>query len=217
MYEVYLDGVLLPITPEEINREIQNRNEEVVLINGATKNITKIAGLTTFTFEFYAPVQRPTSKQDYSLSNMPASEIEKLIDHWKKPEFSIINLTIKRDSKTCITSTDVSLETCIIRESRSHNGLVLFEMTLKEAPKYKTELINIEKQEDGEYKAITETKRERADNREIPDTVTVQRGDTLWAIAKKYLNNGEKWRELQKINNISNPNRLQIGQIIKLR
>lgn len=221
MYEVYLDGVLLPMVLEEVNEEIPSRNEEFELINGATQNVTKIPGLTTFTFDFYAPIIKPLVKPEYASNTLSAPEIMKLINRWKQPKYSKIDFTIKRVSndnlRSFITSMKVSLETCQIREARSHNGLMLFSITLKQAPDYKTEITKIETQEDGENKIIVEQKRERADNREIPDTVTVQRGDTLFGIAKKYLNNGEKWRELQKINNISNPNRLQIGQIIKLR
>lgn len=47
-------------------------------------------------------------------------------------------------------------------------------------------------------------------------TVTVQKGDTLWAIAKTYLGSGTKYQQLASINGISNPNRIYVGQIIKL-
>lgn len=47
-------------------------------------------------------------------------------------------------------------------------------------------------------------------------TVKVQKGDTLWAIAKKYLGSGSKYTTLASLNGISNPNRIYIGQIIKV-
>lgn len=46
--------------------------------------------------------------------------------------------------------------------------------------------------------------------------VTVQKGDTLWAIAKQYLGAGSKYTELVKANNIKNANRICIGQKIYL-
>lgn len=47
-------------------------------------------------------------------------------------------------------------------------------------------------------------------------SVTVQKGDTLSAIAKKYLGSASKYQYLAKINNIPNPNHIYVGQVIKL-
>lgn len=46
--------------------------------------------------------------------------------------------------------------------------------------------------------------------------VTVARGDTLWAIASKYLGAGSKYKQLAAINNISNPDLIYVGQKIYL-
>lgn len=47
-------------------------------------------------------------------------------------------------------------------------------------------------------------------------THTVVKGDTLWAIAAKYLGSGSKYKQLAAINNISNPDLIYVGQVIKL-
>lgn len=44
----------------------------------------------------------------------------------------------------------------------------------------------------------------------------VQSGDTLWALAKKYLGDGSKYTELASINGISNPSLIHIGQKITI-
>lgn len=41
---------------------------------------------------------------------------------------------------------------------------------------------------------------------------TVQKGDTLWAIAKKYYGDGSKYHTIARANNISNPNIIRVGQ-----
>ena len=46
--------------------------------------------------------------------------------------------------------------------------------------------------------------------------VTTQKGDTLSAIAKKYLGAAKKYQQLAKINNISNPNKISVGRKIYL-
>lgn len=47
-------------------------------------------------------------------------------------------------------------------------------------------------------------------------TYTVKKGDTLYGIAQKLLKNGNRWPEVAKDNNISNPRKLQIGQVLKI-
>lgn len=47
-------------------------------------------------------------------------------------------------------------------------------------------------------------------------SVTVQKGDTLSGIAKTYLGDASKYKELAAINNIKNPNLIYVGQVIKL-
>jgi hypothetical protein len=46
--------------------------------------------------------------------------------------------------------------------------------------------------------------------------VTVVKGDTLWAIASKHLGSGSKYQQLATWNNISDPNKITIGQKIYL-
>ena len=41
---------------------------------------------------------------------------------------------------------------------------------------------------------------------------TVVKGDTLWAIAKKYYGDGNRYPEIVRANNIANPNIISVGQ-----
>ena len=47
-------------------------------------------------------------------------------------------------------------------------------------------------------------------------TYTVQKGDTLWRIAQKQLGQGNRYKEIASLNNLSNPNKISIGQKIKI-
>lgn len=39
----------------------------------------------------------------------------------------------------------------------------------------------------------------------------VAKGDTLWRIAKQYYNDGKRWTDIARANNISDPNRIYVG------
>lgn len=51
----------------------------------------------------------------------------------------------------------------------------------------------------------------------MASTYTVQKGDTLWDIAKQYLGDATKYTQLAAINNITNPDLIYVGQTIKLK
>ena len=48
-------------------------------------------------------------------------------------------------------------------------------------------------------------------------TYTVKSGDTLSAIAKKYLGDASRYNEIATLNKIANPNLIYVGQVIKIK
>lgn len=48
------------------------------------------------------------------------------------------------------------------------------------------------------------------------DTYTVQKGDTLWDIAVKSYNDGYKWTQIAKANNLENPGVIFSGNVLKI-
>ena len=50
---------------------------------------------------------------------------------------------------------------------------------------------------------------------DAPGTVTVRPGDTLWAIAEKYLGNGLRYKEIMALNNLSST-LIHPGQVLRL-
>lgn len=49
-----------------------------------------------------------------------------------------------------------------------------------------------------------------------PVTYTVKSGDTLWAIAQKYLGSGSRYPEIAVLNAIANPNLIYPGQVFTI-
>ena len=52
---------------------------------------------------------------------------------------------------------------------------------------------------------------QRTSDQEIPKTVTVIKGMTLWALAKKYYGDGARWKEIAQANGVKDERKLQIG------
>lgn len=49
-----------------------------------------------------------------------------------------------------------------------------------------------------------------------PMSYTIKKGDTLWSIAKKYLGDGQRWRDIVAANPGLVPAKLRVGQKITL-
>ncbi len=49
MYELYIDGVLFPVTPGSLNIKINNKNKTITLINEGEVNYIKSPGLSDIT------------------------------------------------------------------------------------------------------------------------------------------------------------------------
>lgn len=54
-YQIFLDGLRMPVTPEKITRKIKNQNETINLTNGEMFNVVKPAGLTEYEFTLLIP------------------------------------------------------------------------------------------------------------------------------------------------------------------
>ena len=67
----------------------------------------------------------------------------------------------------------------------------------------------------GTVTASTETERE--DKTEIPATYTVQKGDCLINIAKKFFDDASKYKDIVSLNNLPNANKIYVGQVLKLK
>jgi 5'-nucleotidase len=47
-------------------------------------------------------------------------------------------------------------------------------------------------------------------------TYTVRKGDTFWNIATRQLGNGHRWKEIAEMNPGVSPNKLRVGQTIRI-
>ena len=122
------------------------------------------------------------------------------------------------------TNITVSLEDYTIDEDAENGFDVKSVIRLKQSKPFGTKKLNVKSAStsssnasNGQTKQKVTVEQKRATTgKQTAKTHTVKAGDTLWAIAKKHLDDGGKYTELAKLNNISNPNIIKAGQVIKL-
>ena len=213
-YTFSLDGVILPVTPSKITTTIKNQNETIVLINDGEVNLLKQPGLTEINFSFLVPnVKYPFVIGELQGMDYYYSLLEKL-----KTSLNPFQFAIKREmpnGKTLFaTNMTVSLEDYEIVEDAENGFDTVFKVNLKQYRTYGTQSVKITTNTNGTKTATKTTQRETT--KTPAKTYTVQKGDTLWNIAKKHLGDGAKYTTLAKLNNIGDPNKISVGQVLKL-
>lgn len=213
-YEVYLGGVLLPVTPQKIQTKIKNQNKTINLINSDEINILKSAGLADFSFEVMLP-QRQYPFAHYHDGFKGALYY---LDYIKQLKVSQkpFNFKVLRKSPSGAllfdTDTTVGLEDYSITDNAGDGIDVTVSINLKQYREYGKKTFKVD--EDSNTVILsTNRSNENAPNVSL---YTVQSGDTLWNIAKMYLGDGSKYSEIAKLNNISDPNFIKAGQVISL-
>lgn len=215
MYFCYMSGILMPVAPAKINTKINNKNKTITLINEGEANLLKQPGLQEISFEMLIPaVKYPFAR--YLTGFLPISyylQILRMLKERKTPFQFIIIREGTLGSIGFDTNLKVSLESYQILENADNGRDVVVSIQLKE---YRDKQ-NVVATEITTADGITGIKLEkvRESTKSIDKTYKIKSGDTLFQICKKYLGNGEKFREIAKLNNLDNFDALTPGQVIR--
>ena len=212
-YKFILADNILPVTPKEMKIKINNKNKTIDIINLGEANILKMPGLSTIEFEFVAPAFQYPYVTNYQPQGFYYYLLEKLKVEQKPFIFSVIR-QLPTGRYTYPSSFNVSLEDYTILETVDEGFDIVFSVVLKQYKEFATQRIQIKESTEG--KKTVEKKQPRETTKDPEITYTVKKGDTLWNIAKKELGDGTRYKEIAKLNNISNPNKIYPGQILKL-
>ena len=126
MYEFYMDGVLLPVTPGALTIKVANQNKTINLINEGQRNVIKAAGLSKISFSALLP-NREYPFARYSGGYQPAqyymSKLEALKTACKPFEFSVIRIDDSGEELMSAQPMTVSLESYELAEDAGSYGV----------------------------------------------------------------------------------------------
>lgn len=240
-YEFYLDKMLLPVAPSKVQTKIQNQNKTITLINEGEVNLIKAPGLTEISFDALLPMHeypfatyqkpKPTNisyiKKNTGLFNVATSVAMSsgylypnyYLDYLEdlklslKPFYFKISRLDYNNNIIFNTNMLVTIEDYTITEDAKDGNDFTVSIKLKQYEQYGTKSYKI----DSKKTKKKSKKRRTSKNTSKTQYYTVKKGDTLWAIAKKYLGDGSKCWNLAKLNRIKNPNLIYPGQKIKIQ
>lgn len=218
MYEFYINGIMLPVTPGKISIKEKGNNKTVDLINEGEVNIIKPVGLQEVSFEALLPNQK------YPFARYPSGfkrawyYVENLQGLFaaKRPFQFIVTRELPSGTGLTDTNMRVTLEDMDIQEDAKNGTDVTVSLKLKEYREYGTKMIVMNStQETGVLAASREL-----DNapQASGQSYTVQKGDSLWKIAKTLYGNGADYSKIYDANSgsIKSPNLIYPGQVLTI-
>lgn len=219
MYSFFFDYegelVQLPVPPPNLTLNISDKNKVIELLNLGDINILRDPGLTDINIKILLPGQQLPfaiytdgfKPPEYFLEKLEKYKVE------KKPIRFIVSRIAPWGEPLFDTNMQVGLGPYSIDEKAGEVGDIYVDISLKQYKDYKTKIVTMQQVKNGK---VTATIKEQRPSKTPAKSHTVKSGDTLWAIAKKELNDGSKFNEIAKLNNIKNPNKIEPGQVLKL-
>lgn len=234
-YNNAAEGWVLPVLPEEIKVERGGASKEYNIVGLGRVNAIEEPELRKISIESFFPSDLSASyvyryfPQETAQSGNGTGEDEASkysphrfvqdITRWimsKHPARFIYIGQNTADDKTKI-NLPVSIEGFDYWEKAGSPGDIYFKLELVEYVFYSPFKIKTVVQADGSKKLVKEPAK-RADYRVPPTTYTIKSGDNLIKIARLQLGDDARWREIQKLNGISDGElrSLRIGRVLQL-
>ncbi|SCY93220.1 LysM peptidoglycan-binding domain-containing protein [Alkaliphilus peptidifermentans] len=213
-YNNQQEGFQIPINPSSIEISDGGKGTTYDVAGLGEINVIKDIKLTEYSFKSIFPAQ----EYPFIATNLllkPEGYID-YITKWMKTK-KPIRFIFTGDSFDINEA--VSIEDFNWKEEAGGGGDIEYSIKLKKyifhSPK---KVVVVPSTSDNNDVTVKKEPPVRKDDREAPKTYTMIAGDTLWSVAKKILGDGGRWKELQRLNNItdSEVKRLSIGKVLKL-
>lgn len=198
----------LPVMPPSIAIKGDVGSKTYNIIGFGDVNVIKSQELKTISFESYFPAWHK------NLSAHPPAWYVQRIETW---------MTTGRPVRFIFSgpyeiNAAVSIESFEWSESAGEGGDLAYKISLKEYVFYAAQKVPIKPAGSSAGTAVQKQAPPRPNEKQTPKTYTLVAGDTLLKVAKKLLGDDSRWREIQKLNGISDAQlrQLPIGMVLKL-
>ncbi len=201
------DVLTFPITPSELTIEVGSNNKTVNLISEGEVNILKSPSLTEVKFDARFPMRQYPYARKFTKFEVYWNKFKELKEKKKSFRF-IVARTTPKGSRTWDTNLLMALEDLSIKESVDEGDDVIISFTLKQYKEYGVKTIKLPvkntntntTQSKPTTTSTSKKPRPTEKKKTSSKTHTVKRGDTLWAISKKYYGKGSKYTVIYKAN-----------------
>ncbi len=219
MYRFYLkqngQQILLPVAPSEMITKVEGESEKIELVDIGEGSILKDIGLRRISFTVLLPTVQYSFVQTEGVFQQPIFFLNQFRQYKmsKKPVSLIVFRKLADGTELFSGNMDVSFEKYTVLERGGEQGDFWVEINVKEYRKISSVTYKME-QKQGQ--TVLEEMGAKREGKDIPNTYVVKKGDSLWKIAQTMLNDGSRYKEIAEKNNIVNPNKIQVGQILRL-
>lgn len=209
------EGFQIPINPGEIEVGEGSNSSTYDIVGLGEISVIKSPKLSSYAFSSIFPAQAyPFISASIVLE---PSEYVDMINEWKATRrpirfvFAGANLDINEA---------VSIDDFTWKEVAGTSGDIEYTLKLKKYVFYSAQRMNVTTRqvEGNTTQVIQKGTKPRQNDRQTPKTHTLTPGEDLWTVAKRELGDDSKWREIQKLNGISDAQlkKLPVGMVLKL-
>lgn len=214
------EAIEFPLLPEKIEVNESGNSKSYEISKLGEINVIKSKKLSEISFESFFPAHW-----------FPACNVEEGA-LFKPSHYIVDKITKWRDSKQPMRlvftggpmniNMPVSIEKFTWSEEGGAVGDIKYSISFKEYKFYAAKKVEVVKPTATSGTVTTVMKKNKAaprpNTKVKPKTYKLVKGDTLFKVAKRFLGDGSKYKQIQKINGIkdSELKRLQIGRVIKL-
>ena len=203
------------MAPAALITQVKGESKKVELVDVGEGSILKEIGLRRISFKILLPAVQYSFVQTEGAFQKPIFFLNQFRQYKmsKKPVSLIVFRKLADGTELFSGNMEVSFEEYTVVEKGGEQGDFWVEIQLKEYRKITATTYCLKQQQNQMTLEETGVKRE---GRQIPNTYTVKKGDSLWKIAKTMLQDGSRYKEIAQKNGITNPNKIQVGQILYL-
>ncbi|MNJ27391.1 LysM domain protein [compost metagenome] len=210
------EAIEFPVLPGKIEVQSSGDSKTYDISMLGEINVIKNMKLKEIAFESLFPASWfPGVNVERSAMFRPAYYIDRIED-WRSK---------KRPIRLVLTGSNLNINMAVSIEKFSWSeeggavGDIHYQLSFKEYRFYAAKKVKVEQDATGKETVLSENQSaSRADTRVQPGTYTLVAGDNLWKVAKQFLGDGSKYKQIQTLNGIkdSELKRLPIGKVIKL-